>query len=96
MVVPAPLLPGVFRHGLSGAELHIGRVGGSREIPQTLSDLLQHLLAAAAVVGRGEGLGSHLPVSFGLLPSLHVRTCMWGQARLNGGGVHSAAGLRLG
>lgn len=70
----APLLSGIIRRPLPGAPVGLGSVRGPGEVPQALSDLLQHLLTVATVVARRERLGSHLSVSLGFLAPLHVKT----------------------
>lgn len=76
-VAAAPLLPRVLGENLStSADVHFRWVGGFGQIAQAVPYFLQHLLAVAAVVAGGKRFGSHLSVSFGFLPSLHVRACM--------------------
>lgn len=67
VVGAAPLLP-------LGLSLDSVRGPGQRDVAQALPDLVQHhLLTVAAVVARREGLGPHLPGSFGSLSSLHEK-----------------------
>lgn len=68
----APLLSGIVQRPLPGAPVGLGSIRGPGEVPQALSDLLQHLLTVATVVARRERLGSHLSVSLGFLAPLHV------------------------
>lgn len=76
-VAAAPLLPWVLRkHFYSSTNVHFRRVRGFGQVAQAVPYFLQHFLAVAAVVAGGERFGSHLSVSFGFLPSLHVRACM--------------------
>lgn len=75
-VATAPLLPRVIRQRFPGHHVHFQAIWWPGDIPQALPYLLQHVLAVSTVVARGEGLGSHLSVSLGFLPSLHVKTCM--------------------
>lgn len=76
-VAAAPLLPWVLReHFSSTTNVHFRWVRGFGQVAQAVPYFLQHLLAVAAVVAGGERFGSHLSVSFGFLPSLHVRACM--------------------
>ncbi len=73
-VVAAPLLSGIIRRSLPNTHVGFESIWWPGEVPQALSDLLQHLLTIATVVARRERLGSHLSVSLRFLAPLHVKT----------------------
>ena len=74
-VTAASLLPRILgMHFPSSTYVHFRWVGGFGKVPQAVPYFLQHLLAVA-VAGR-ECFEPHLSVSFGFLPSLHVRAYM--------------------
>ena len=76
-VAAAPLLPRVLGgHFHSSSTVHFRWVRGFGQVAQAVANFLQHVLAVPAVVAGGKRFGSHLSVSFGFLPSLHVRACM--------------------
>lgn len=96
-VAAAPLLPGVFRHHYSSTpHVHLRWVRRPGHVPETLPNFLQHLVAVNTVVASRESLRSHLSISFGFLPSLHVRTCRLAANGENKRGLRGYLGPRDG